>query len=178
MSRQRAMKKTERDPKAINRIGGAPIGIGKDNWPTIRNPNTDEMQPMIHVLTVETADLDIEISDDVAALALFVSSAEMPFYFSDPTADYEVVQLSQKDIERGELEGPELPESPLEATGLEILEKSPSSASFAGGKPRCIQSEGQQKGFVLQFDSQFIYLNLGDGGRLYMYDDWAFWDCY
>jgi|SRR5690554_57989 len=178
MSKRRKLKKVERDSAAINRTGGRPIGIGSDNWPHAWNPETEEDQPMVHLLTIATEDIDADVRDSVVALALFMSSPEMPFYFDDPTADFVVIQLTQEDIDRGELDVPELAAPALEATGLEVLDSSTSGMTFAGGEPVCIQEEGSPDGFVLQFDDRFLNVNLGDSGRLYMYTSWAYWDCY
>lgn len=178
MSVRRPLKKAERKTESINRFGGAPIGVGVDEWATIRNPSTGESQPMIHVLTVATSDLDVEVGDDIAALALFASSAEMPLYFDDPTCDYRVVQLTKRAVERGELEGPELPEPELEPRGLEIGTGTADSLTYVGGEPETIQEPLPANGFVLQMDSYFSGLNLGDSGGLYMFTDWAMWDCH
>lgn len=178
----RANRAAHPAPTDLNRIGGHPIGIGLDNWPRIFNPATQTDQPMIHVLTVDARAVGAAVPDSVLALALFVSSADEPFYFDDPTSDYAVVPLRQPDIAAGELPAPDLPEHPLPAAVLELKPGRGSGRSYAGGRPRWIQShlhdgEDTPDDFVLQFDTSLVRINLGDSGVCYMFTGWAMWEC-
>jgi hypothetical protein len=173
-------------PQEINRIGGRPLGVDHKNWPMIFNPNILKKQPMIHVLTIDARALQVPIAKSIRALALFVSSAEMPFYCGDRTSDYKVLALTDKEIARGELEGPTHPEEEEEPLPAGVLCFEPStsesnSRSFSGKEPKWIQPRSERnsnRGFVLQFDSWLVPLNLGDSGVLYMFDTWAYWECY
>lgn len=166
-------------PEDINRFGGHPLGVGVEDWPMLYHPETEEEQPMLHVLTVDARELELAVPSSIRALALFASSAEMPLYFDDPTADYAVVPLTQEAIDKGELPGPELLEPMLDAGVLEFQPQTQRvrGMTFTGGTPRFIQSDdGPSPDFVLQFDERLIPLNLGDSGALYMYTTWAMWE--
>jgi hypothetical protein len=52
------------------------------------------------------------------------------------------------------------------------------AAGHAGGGPLWLQDDEGSDGFVLQFTEQFIDINLGDNGTMYVFEGCAFFQCY
>lgn len=46
------------------------------------------------------------------------------------------------------------------------------------GPPMWLQDEACFGEFLMQFDEQFVYMNLGDMGIMYVFADTAFWQCH
>lgn len=66
-----------------------------------------------------------------------------------------------------------------EATRTELARLAANLPGRVGGHPLWIQSEERGAGeFVLQCDERLASINLGDMGRLYVFTDTAFWQCY
>ncbi len=50
--------------------------------------------------------------------------------------------------------------------------------AYIGGEPIWIQAPEYDGFFIMQFSEQFIDMNLGDSGEMYVFTDTAFWQCY
>lgn len=162
-------------PGTINRLGGSPIGISQDQWPTIWDEMEDMEVPMVHVLTIDANSIGYSTQPGIRAFALFASNADMFIYMDDPTADLEVVALTQQALDKGELEaGPDVDLLPSYTLILEHTTEG-LKTDQAGGKPSWIQDEGPEQGLILQGSDDLLGLNLGDCGQLYMYENWAMW---
>ncbi len=127
--------------------------------------------------------LELDLPEAVVALSLFMSDPEMPLYFDDPTADLAVVQLTAEDLKhpvpaRG---APAKPLRQAQGLGFEAVAGNP-GRNYTGSFPRYLQedwrSEQDEPHFVLQCGEGHLNVNLGDSGQLYMFTQWAMWDCH
>lgn len=190
-----------------NRIRGAPIGVGEEEWP---HREREETLPMEHVVTLDVSEipeLRDELADETEAVALFVCRPDFNEAWNPHNDDTEVVSLEASDLERGEYEG-ELPAGDRETgTTFEVVpvevpaevfldpyERDPGerdpvvekirqevyqAPGRAGGEPIWVQEEQYPDGeFLFQFDEQFADINLGDMGVMYVYRETAFWQCH
>ena len=47
-----------------------------------------------------------------------------------------------------------------------------------GGNPIWLQENEGATGFIMQFDEEFVSMNMGDSGVMYLYEANGFWQCY
>ncbi len=88
--------------------------------------------------------------------------------FGDPEDEYFSADKIFKNIEE-----------PLKSKFKELQNKVYSLGARVYGDPIWLQSnDGGPNGFIMQFDEKFIDINLGDSGIMYVYNDYAFWQCY
>ncbi|MBN2695344.1 DUF1963 domain-containing protein [bacterium] len=88
--------------------------------------------------------------------------------FGDPEDEYFSSDKVFKDIDE-----------PLKSKLKELQNKVYNLGARVYGDPIWLQSnEGGANGFIMQFDGNFADINLGDSGIMYVYNDYAFWQCY
>ena len=88
-------------PEQINRTAGNPIGISDQDWPKYENLK------MEHAITLDLDSVPVfknELGTDARAISIFVSSLIHNQAFEPNNKEIGIVFLSQKDIERGEVE--------------------------------------------------------------------------
>ncbi len=173
-----------------NRIGGTPPGIGSKRWPRFQG------QPMVHVLTVDLRSLPVLAARfrDAATVSLFLSDAMDNEAFAPHTEESAVVFSSLEQAER-RTRPPKGAPRLEESGGFDVVEvqvprdiwqqeEDPlfqllyQQCARAAGPPQWLQTEEHLGNFLLQFDTAFIDINLGDMGVLYLFEDTAFWQCH
>jgi hypothetical protein len=179
---------------AVNRLYGAPIGVDEARWPQV------DGQPMAHLLTLETRFLAAEArahyaAKGVVAIAVFLSKIDDHEAFAPGHAHAAVVELSAVDLTRGE--GPahaahagralvpvtrEVPEAVFRGgakkSALAALRKVLDREDFLAPyrrTPRWLQGPEGEGLFLFDVSSDFApALNMGDGGRLFVFAHTAF----
>lgn len=182
----------------LNRIAGSPAGIGSDRWPTLDD------EPMRHLLTLDLATVP-EVAARLPGqrtLSLFCLDPEENEAFEPFNEEAAIVLSTEEQVARGVLYEPEGAEWDTEPSAFEVVSLSVPGSIFtefadevpeehrelrelvyrlhgrAGGEPIWLQSAEHEGTFVLQFDEEFVPMNLGDGGIMYVFADAAFWQCH
>ncbi len=174
----------------INRLGGLPIGVTSDTWPTF------DGKPMYHVLTIDLNDHPCLHLPNARALALFISHPMKHEAWQPGTPHTRVLLLSDEDLENGEPNWPEgLEQDTAPSPAVFTFDDEPRTEqelfkkSFAGPSPIWLQSDDtedcdesddldRRRNFVLQFGEELVRLNLGDGGVMYVFADSAWSQSY
>ncbi|NVB41105.1 hypothetical protein G6O69_24915 [Pseudenhygromyxa sp. WMMC2535] len=175
---------SRRKLSTLNRVGGRPKGLSKDRWP--RDPDEDQPFSVALILDLSTIpELQSRYADARALVVLvdrpdegFETAYVLPLTEAEAAAgvsggrsfSVERVTVPAEVWATSEREGPlgtlrtRLAEAPGRALGWPWLLQSAPEASDAAG-------------FVLQADERLVpKLNLGDAGRLFVYDGDAFWE--
>lgn len=191
------------DASTINRIDGPPFGIDLNTWPC---RNDDKNKPMQHMFTIDlatTPELQNRVAKNVHAIALFVHNPNENEAWEPFHADAKVVHLTDDDLAKGLFQG-DIPTQHSDAKTFHVLTleipteifPEPSwtepedpdlnaiygelytQSTWAYGKPIWLQGdENKDPNFLMQFDEQFVDINLGDAGIMYVFPDTAFWQC-
>ncbi len=195
------LENLEREPceNDINRTCGAPIGVDEENWPTIDGEKMD------HAITVDldsVPDMKPLFPETTKAFALFVSSLEINDAFEPNTSETALVLLNESDIAKGlgklekseenEYESTtfiphkvELPEEVFSEDIYGFDDENPlyqlyglvERFAMVGGKPLWLQGAEYDGEILLQFNDDFVDMNMGDSGVMYVFKDTAFWQC-
>lgn len=189
------------DEQDINRTLGHPIGVSDENWPRSQG------RKMFHVLTLEVASvpaLSNKLGPEIKAIAFFISSLINNKAYAPDNEECALIGLSAADLAlgvnpaspeaEGDWDGPQpsrfvcreilLPAEIFEGDlfferdeRLQQLANALLSQSYAGGLPLWLQSKEYEGEFLFQFDEDFIYMNLGDAGVMYVFKETSFWQC-
>lgn len=182
-------RSAELDPASVNRVCGEPAGLSAERWPQHRG------RRMAHVFTL---DLDEApelrgrsgAPHDARGLALFVSSRDDNRADSPSTKETALVALSEAELAQGHGEdGGSFVVHPLDVPRAvfrreqrgpldELLVALRQLPALALGPPFWIQEGDHGGDLLVQFTSAFAPMNLGDSGRMYVFPDAAFWQCY
>lgn len=144
--------------------------------------------------------------EDVVAFSLFLSSFMFNEAYAPMNKETATLLLTKKDLESGENnwiapseDDFDIPESssfichevklPSEVFDHDIYEREETDPVYilgdnlcqftiVGGEPIWLQGAEYSENIVIQFDEDFIDINLGDGGVMYVFKDTAFWQCH
>ena len=196
----------ERTEETLNRVGGRPVGLGLSEWPQRAGEENGPMEHMV-TLDLETVPaLASRVPSGARAVSLFVHSPEVNEAWRPFNDDVEVVLLRESEVESGYFEG-DLPageaegasftvdqvdvpvaafQDPAEIIGEdrdpiieELHEAIYESPARAGGAPIWVQGDASpSSNFLFQFDDEFVPMNLGDMGIMYVFAETAFWQCH
>jgi hypothetical protein len=200
-----ASKVSAKEPRTVMRAGGGPIGV----TPTSRPRRTDDRNEYRqHLLTI-----DLDAIPELRAqhkklaksraVAVFIDDAEDNEAFDEDTQETAVVILSDKDIARGEWQGPAVGDPKarkLDAWPVDVPTrifkydpwgddegpnlKSPlhqlyeglmSKSRVGGGLIDWTGDIENHKGWLCQFSEDLVDVNLGDAGTMFVFLDRAFW---
>lgn len=167
----------------LTRIGGQPVGIRPEDWPTTKNEFVagSPPEPMTFALSLDVRDRDTDLPADVAAVALFFSG-------SDPHTEVMTVHhIKQADLDHGVSPVPETPKPPrvLPAGKLRLKKAEGLSyddlyrSCFAGPTPVWMQGpDRDDAGFILQFDGDLFRSDEGSDmvfvdAVIYVFEDQA-----
>ncbi|HEY4180333.1 MAG TPA: hypothetical protein VGM90_26000 [Kofleriaceae bacterium] len=175
----------------INRLYGQPIGVTAATWPKFGKAK------MEHVITLETRLLSTAaqkaLGKDCAAIAVFLSSLRDHDAFAPGSPRAAIVKLTAADVATAASPGDD-------GVRLLVATADVPEKVFLGGKksgpiaelrtlfdredflvpdrgsPRWLQSAQPARGaFLFELDDRFAgRVNMGDGGRLYVFADTAF----
>jgi hypothetical protein len=179
---------------AVNRLYGAPIGVDDARWPQAGG------QPMEHLLTLETRFLSAEprahyAAKGVTAIAVFLAKIGDHEAFAPGNTHAAIVELSASDLGRGESTAPaahagralvpvtrEVPEAAFQggakkgalAALRKVLDREDFLAPYRR-TPRWLQGPEGDGLFLFDVSSDVApALNVGDGGRLFVFANTAF----
>jgi hypothetical protein len=186
-----ALRVIDEPPRSFERVGGLPPGIGADAWPH------HEDDPMVHLFTLEF--LDPATSLVANTLSVFCARPDLN-YANEPRTDWSAVVYQTA----AEAARPSVAPDDVTVMAVKRIERVPISVPAAvwsarsgpegrlrdalyqlparlGGRPQWLQSpddEANEDDFILQFDADFIPMNLGDSGVMYVFAETAFWQCH
>ncbi len=180
------------DEPGLNRIGGLPPGIGAERWPTFDD------EPMAHLYTLDLETVPAfakQYEDEVRAVSVFCHHPEYNEAWEPYNGWTSVVFSTDEDVAQQDLELPDdIPESdeawfepvPVEVdpeiwqadSDNELRNKIYSAHARVGGEPIWLQYPDHGGPLVMQVDERFAYMNLGDMGVMYVFNDTAFWQCH
>ncbi len=164
------------------RYGLAP-GVGIDRWPMVDD------EPMTHMFTLDLKTVGLANAfRGKVCLSLFVLSpdhneawephnGQTRLVFSDATQVVQDVvppEIEVIDAESFEVVAIDIPLSPDKNIRAQVY----GLGARVGGEPIWLQAEEHFGNFLLQFDSTFVGINLGDMGLMYVFEDTAFWQCH
>ena len=178
-----------------NSIAGYPVCVPESRWPMYKG------SPMDHVLTLDlnsVPELKIPGLEGYRAIALFVSDLLENEAWGPNNHEVELIKLRQEEIDscsddrnQEGLQGfkcqlVELPASIFDEETPHLEEDDPiytlrstlSEVAVIGGKPMWIQEEEYGESIIIQFNEDFVDMNLGDAGVMYVFEDTAFWQCH
>ena len=191
----------------LNRIGGPPTGLDADDWPFREGAADAPMEHMLTLDLETTPAIRERAPDGARTVSLFVHDPDFNEAWNPYSADAKVVFATDEEVDRGPFDG-ELPageeetgvgfgvtevDIPLEVfrepetiggeeLGISIEELRHAvfeSPAYAGGSPIWLQAdESPSDNFIMQFDEQFVPMNLGDMGVMYVFAETAFWQCH
>lgn len=184
-------------PASVNRIGGPAPGLTVERWPKYGD------WYMEHIFT-----LDLHSLPDLAGKAasrrtvsLFIHDPGDNEAYGPFSDDVAVVFSDDAQVQAGELALPagKPKRSSFEDRGWfdvvpvsvplavwddgteheELRQLVYAQAARVGGQPLWLQGAEHDDGsFLMQFDEQFVDVNLGDAGVMYLFEDTAFWQCH
>jgi hypothetical protein len=182
------------EPGSPNRTCSAPLGLSDARWPKFKKGKVE--QKMEHVLTLDL-DLAPELRrrapalESARAMALFISSRNENEAYTPENDETEIVALSAEELAAGHDEeggsfavyALDVPAAVFGDTekGTPLGELRSALWKLHGralGEPFWLQSDEWFGDLLLQFDEGLAFINLGDSGVMYVFDDTAFWQCY
>lgn len=187
--------------RGVSRAGGAPIGVTEKTRPRYQGAF------MHHLLTLDLDDMpELRTRKALAsarAVALFISSWEDNEAFARGTKETKVVVLSAADVRRGEWTGEAVSDPrpraistwPVDVPArvftfdrraddvdddapLRRLHDKLMSACRAGGPVIHWSRTKPRPEFLFQFNDDLVDVNLGDAGKMYAFEDGAYWICH
>ncbi|MEZ4363808.1 MAG: hypothetical protein R3B48_26755 [Kofleriaceae bacterium] len=179
----------ELDPSSLNRICAEPVGLPDERWPRHRGKR------MEHVFTLDLTQVPelrelCGLNEDARGLVLLVSSRDSNRAYSPGTKETELVALTEAELTAGHGEdGGSFLIHPLDVPSGAFRDKQRDALgelavalrqlpAIALAPPYWIQEDEHAGPLLLQFTSFFAPMNLGDNGRMYVFPDAAFWQCY
>ncbi len=184
-----ALRVLDLPPTSFARVGGLPPGIDAAAWPR------HDDAPMVHLFT-----LDFTGTAAIArTMSVFCARPELNEASEPGTAWTAVIWRTAAEASRPG----EAPEglTPRPAKGLEAVaiavpanvwtERSGAVGRLRDalyalparvfGRPQWLQGpedDDDDDGFIMQFDADFVSINLGDSGIMYVFEETAFWQCH
>lgn len=182
------------DTTTLNRVGGLPPGDWTDRW-----PERDSLQ-MTHLFTIDLQDVPAGDFGDKRLLTLFCASPH-DNEACYPDTDYTAVVFSSNDelgVDSSAPEGvPTIDERAFKVIEIRVPEDTWTNPEYGDlrhdlgvlsarifGPPSWIQRTEEDDDvedlgrFIMQFNEDFCDVNLGDSGRMYVFEDLAYWECY
>lgn len=106
-----AAEQKEVGQDVVDRVGGEPIGMTKETWPSYQG------NPMHHVITFGRENIVREMPDNVAAVAVFIQNYTHNDAYTPDTKETAVVLLTQSDLARGTTSAESIFGQPLQGEG-------------------------------------------------------------
>lgn len=174
-----------------NRIGGLAPGVGVERWPKM----DDEPMAHLYTLDVETMpELRSRVGDQVRSVSVFCFQPNYNEAWEPYNEWTAVVYSTDAQLEDDELAAPgdvldrgmawfepvaiEVDPGIWADQDSELREKIYQASARVLGEPIWLQYPEGGGTFLMQFDESFAWMNLGDMGVMYVFDDTAFWQCH
>ena len=182
-----ALRVLDGEPTGLARVGGVPPGLTIDEWPEY------DGEPMVHLFTVDFAQIP---GEQPRVMSLFCARPGLNFA-SVPDSEWTVVcwQTAEQAAVPGQAPAdaevrparglevvllPNIPANVWEQTEGPLGQLCTAIIQLPArmfGRPQWVQEPEWGGEFVMQFDGQFVDINLGDCGIMYVFADTAFWQC-
>jgi hypothetical protein len=181
----------EPDDAGYNQLGGLPPGIGEERWPTM----DDEPMAHLYTLDVETMpELRPLVGEDTRTVSVFCFQPDFneawEAYNEWTAVTYSTdEQIAAEDLELPD-DVPDRSEAWFEPVAIEVdpgiwadkdselRGKIYQASARVLGEPIWLQYPEGGGTFLMQFDESFAWMNLGDMGVMYVFDETAFWQCH